>query len=407
MGTFSFEPMGNDFALNIEYDFLTFIFGAKEFNSEKSEEIKNRLLGIDTDTIDRFINDYKIGSYWHYVIPYTFEDYQAFGINNRTRDKLKALLRSSLNTYFGKPINKNHYDSLLSRDYHPNDLYYFHYCIELFLKYFDEIFNGKISLKETFDINKKENTENAKIRDQEQQNVKHVMICPHCGKEFEADEGTTCKICGKEIAQKYFDFDMIKEMLVGNYHCAINLFLDEEHFLNWAEFPLKKTGHNQYTVNGLTYKYNDDGEIIDVFYDFEGDDNPRFLEDVLYDEATYELGLINGNYYNVYKIMFDKIKKNAGNDVIYRIKNRGIEYYAIYYGTFDSPFFDSYINSIPVSELSEKASKDEIIEALKNKGMSRSDLCYETNLWGDYFFDAPIDEIIDTMSYFTDENIVK
>ena len=35
-----------------------------------------------------------------------------------------------------------------------------------------------------------------------------------------------------------------------------------------------------------------------------------------------------------------------------------------------------------------KLVKKKIIEALKNKGMSRNDLCYETNLWGDYFFDA-------------------
>jgi len=39
--------------------------------------------------------------------------------------------------------------------------------------------------------------------------------------------------------------------------------------------------------------------------------------------------------------------------------------------------------------------------------MNKTEMCYETNLWGDYFFDAPMDEIIDTMSYFVIENIVK
>ena len=128
---------------------------------------------------------------------------------------------------------------------------------------------------------------------------------------------------------------------------------------------------------------------------------------MLHGDGQYESGLLSGHEYNKYKIMFDKIKKTVGSDVVYRIKNRGIEYYAIYFGTFNSPFFDTYINCIPVSDLSEKASKDEIFEALKNKGMSKDDICYETNPWGDYFLDAPIDEIIDTMSYFVDENIVK
>ena len=407
MGTFSFAPMGNDHALNIEDEFLDFIFNSKDYDSGDNDKVKAKLLNLNADMVDKFIKEYNVDSYYHYVIPYTFEEYQAFEIDNQMRDRLQALLRNSLDTYFGKPINKDHYDSLLFEDYHPNDLYYFHYCIELFLKYFDEIFDGKISLEEASSINKQRNIENNKREYQEQQNIKHLMKCPHCGKEFEADEGTTCKICEKEIDQKYFDFNMVKEMLVGNYHCAINLFLDEERFLKWAEFPLKKTGINQYTVNGFTYKYNDDGKIIDVSYDFEGDNDPYFLENMLHGDGQYESGLLSGHEYNKYKIMFDKIKKTVGSDVVYRIKNRGIEYYAIYFGTFNSPFFDTYINCIPVSDLSEKASKDEIFEALKNKGMSKDDICYETNPWGDYFLDAPIDEIIDTMSYFVDENIVK
>jgi len=367
MGTFSFKPMGNDHALNIEDDFLDYVFGTKNYDRNDNDKVRTKLLGLSVKKVDRFINEHNIDPYCHYVIPYTFNEYQAFEISVQMRDKLQSLLRSSLDTYFGKPVSKDHYDGLLCKKHYSNDLYYFHYCIELYLRYFDEIFDKKVSLNEAEDINIQREQEKNKIKYQEQQNEKVMMVCPHCGKEFEADEETSCKLCGKEIDQKYFDFDMVKEMLIGNYHCAINLFPDEDSFLKWAELPLKKTGTNQYTVNGLTYKYDDNGMIIDVSYDFEGDNDQYFLQSLLNGDSLYESGLLSGHDYDIYKIMFDKIKNIKGDNVIYRIKNRGIEYYAMYDGTFNSPFFDSHINVIQVDELPERVSKEDIIKALKKR----------------------------------------
>ena len=57
------------------------------------------------------------------------------------------------------------------------------------------------------------------------------MICPHCHQEFEAGEETTCPICGKEIAQEYFDFDMLKEMLINRFKKHTNELESEAKFI--------------------------------------------------------------------------------------------------------------------------------------------------------------------------------
>ena len=74
MGTFSFHPMGNDNALNVEDDFLSYIFKPDVFDGDNIKEITNHLLNVSVKEIKEFIS--KVDSYYHYVIPYVFEEYE-------------------------------------------------------------------------------------------------------------------------------------------------------------------------------------------------------------------------------------------------------------------------------------------------------------------------------------------
>ena len=225
--------------------------------------------------------------------------------------------------------------------------------------------------------------------------------CFYCGQNIE--KGKECPHCHKNMPEGYDEFLEVRDLMINSFSSKRKLFVDEEHFMNSinkdvCSDPLIKVDEHRYHRDGLTIILDEDDTIIDVIADQSMEDvlsrYKGWLEEFVFMDI---FGLVRVDEYDSYKLMFETLKDVKPIEDVYKIKNKGIEYYATLNQKPEDIYYEYHLIVVPVSEVSKDANIDEIRDAILNNG-------YE--LWGDFFLDVSFDELKDTMSYFEDSNKV-